>query len=63
MLEAGNGAEPWLWPDRRSGPIHLLLTDVVMPQMLGREPSEQLVERRPGLKVWLKCEPYSMPAA
>ncbi len=51
VLEAGNGAEALALADRWSGPIHLLLTDVVMPQMNGRELSERLVERRPGLKV------------
>jgi PAS domain S-box-containing protein len=33
------------------GRIHLLLTDVVMPQLNGRELSERLAEQRPDLKV------------
>jgi two-component system, cell cycle sensor histidine kinase and response regulator CckA len=33
------------------GRIHLLLTDVVMPHMNGRELSERLAEQRPDLKV------------
>ena len=33
------------------GRIHLLLTDVVMPHMNGRELSEQLLHRRPEVKV------------
>jgi len=32
------------------GPIHLLMTDVVMPDMNGRDLRQRLISRRPGLK-------------
>jgi len=37
--------------ESHTGPIHVLLTDVVMPGMGGREIAEQVKPRRPGIKV------------
>jgi PAS domain S-box-containing protein len=36
---------------RKNGVIHLMVTDVVMPQMSGRELSEKLAQFRPDMKV------------
>lgn len=51
VLEARHGIEALLTGARHVGPIHLLLTDVVMPQMSGPEVAEKLVVVRPGIKV------------
>jgi CheY-like chemotaxis protein len=51
VLEAGGGYEALRLADRYRATIHLLLTDVVMPQVNGRELAEELVRRRSGLKV------------
>jgi two-component system, cell cycle sensor histidine kinase and response regulator CckA len=37
--------------ERHEGAIHLLLTDVVMPQMHGQDLARQVQERRPDLRV------------
>jgi CheY-like chemotaxis protein len=51
VLEARDGAEALDVAERERAPIHLLLTDVIMPQMNGRELAAQLRARRPGLRV------------
>ena len=51
VLEAANGREALQLCERYPGRIHLLITDVVMPLMCGRELAEQLLPREPELKV------------
>ncbi|MEK6619010.1 MAG: response regulator, partial [Nitrospirota bacterium] len=51
VLEARHGIEALLIGTQHAGLIHLLLTDVVMPQMGGREVADRLVPARPSLKV------------
>jgi signal transduction histidine kinase/ActR/RegA family two-component response regulator len=51
VLEAGNGAEAIKLARRHAGPIHLLMTDMVMPGMNGSELAQRLKEFRPDLRV------------
>jgi CheY-like chemotaxis protein len=52
VLEASNGPEALrLTSDRGPEPIHLLLTDVVMPEMSGPLLADHLKHARPGLRV------------
>jgi CheY-like chemotaxis protein len=51
VLAASSGPEALELVMRHPGAIDALVTDVIMPQMSGRELAEQLVRLRPGLKV------------
>jgi two-component system cell cycle sensor histidine kinase/response regulator CckA len=51
VLEARHGGEALLLCERHPGPIHLMVTDVVMPQMSGRELADRLTPLRPEMKV------------
>jgi two-component system, cell cycle sensor histidine kinase and response regulator CckA len=51
VLEARNAEEALATARDRSGPIHLLVADVVMPGRSGRELARQLAETRPATKV------------
>jgi len=51
ILEAQNGIEALRVSESHSGQIHLMLTDVVMPKMGGRELEEHLRPLRPDMKV------------
>ena len=51
LLEAANGEEALAVAAAHAGPIHLLITDVVMPAMSGRELGAELKRRRPEIRV------------
>lgn len=51
VLDAIDAAEAIESAQSHNGPIHLLLTDIVMPEMNGRVLADKLTEARPGLKV------------
>jgi two-component system cell cycle sensor histidine kinase/response regulator CckA len=50
VLEARHGVDALRVAERHTDVIHLLVTDVVMPHMSGRELSERLAAERPALK-------------
>jgi two-component system cell cycle sensor histidine kinase/response regulator CckA len=51
ILEARDGREAIDVAQSHKGPIHLLVTDVVMPHMSGKELAKRLQQERPGLRV------------
>lgn len=51
VLEANGGAEALELAEERGGAIDLLLTDVVMPGMGGRELSQEMTARYPEVRV------------
>jgi PAS domain S-box-containing protein len=51
ILEAAQGDQALLLAESHPGPIHLLLTDVVMPGMTGRELADHLRAARPSINV------------
>ena len=51
VLDAGDGREALSVSERYDGPIHAMITDVVMPQIGGSELAERLSSRRPNFKI------------
>jgi FixJ family two-component response regulator len=51
VLTAAGPAAALELSDRHPGPIHLLLTDVVMPEMSGRELRLRLKSLRPWMRI------------
>ena len=51
VLVASHSEEAFRISGRHEGPIHLMVTDVVMPGMSGRELAERLASSRPKMKV------------
>ena len=60
VITAANGAEAVTLAAQYDGDIHLLLTDVVMPNMLGKEVAEKIRQARPDIEV-LFMSGYAQP--
>jgi two-component system, cell cycle sensor histidine kinase and response regulator CckA len=51
VIDASSGNHALAAATKHSGPIHLLLTDMVMPGMNGRMLAEKMIAVRPGIRV------------
>jgi two-component system cell cycle sensor histidine kinase/response regulator CckA len=51
VLEARHGAEALVICDEHKEPLHLLMTDVIMPLMSGRQLAERVSSQRPEIKI------------
>ena len=51
VITAEGGSEALALAAEHAGDIHLLVTDVVMPQMLGKEVAERVLSIRPDIRV------------
>ena len=60
VITAANGAEAITAALSYQGTIDLLITDVIMPQMLGREAAEKIQQTRPDIRV-LYMSGYAQP--
>jgi len=60
VITAANGPDAVALVARHEGEIHLLVTDVVMPKMLGKEVAERVRELRPDIEV-LFMSGYALP--
>jgi PAS domain S-box-containing protein len=60
VITAANGPDAVALVARHEGEIHLLVTDVVMPKMLGKEVAERVRELRPDIEV-LFMSGYAQP--